>query len=140
MATGQAPSNPVPAMRTYQPVEHPVVVIGQQYLAQYYVELAVSANDSKYAVGLAVSTKAWTLGENKFKVADINGTVIFHVKSKHLTLHDRRFIKDAAGNTLVNLGKKTCSWLTTKERSLISRSKEGTASAPTLYFLEIPVP
>ncbi|KAG5248307.1 protein LURP-one-related [Salix suchowensis] len=106
MATGQAPSNPVPAMRTYQPVEHPVVVIGQQYLAQYYVELAVSANDSKYAVGLAVSTKAWTLGENKFKVADINGTVIFHVKSKHLTLHDRRFIKDAAGNTLVNLGKK----------------------------------
>ncbi|KAJ6765458.1 hypothetical protein OIU79_021621 [Salix purpurea] len=96
-----APSNPVPAMRTYQPVEHPVVVIGQQYLAQYYVELAVSANDSKG-------------------------------KRKLLTMHDRRFIKDAAGNTLVNLGKK--------ERSLISRSKEGTASAPTLYFLEIPIP
>uniref|UniRef100_A0A6N2KHA4 Uncharacterized protein n=1 Tax=Salix viminalis TaxID=40686 RepID=A0A6N2KHA4_SALVM len=68
MATGQAPSNPVPAMRTYQPVEHPVVVIGQQYLAHYYVELAG--------------------------------------KRKLLTLHDRRFIKDAAGNTLVNLGKK----------------------------------
>ncbi|KAJ6395270.1 hypothetical protein OIU77_020518 [Salix suchowensis] len=87
MATGKAPSNPVPAMRTYQPVEHPVVVIGPQYLAQYYVELAVSAND--------------------FKVADINGTLIFQGKSKHLSLHDRRFIKDAAGNTLVNLRKKT---------------------------------
>ncbi|KAJ6365747.1 hypothetical protein OIU76_030507 [Salix suchowensis] len=86
MATGKAPSNPVPAMRTYQPVEHPVVVIGPQYLAQYYVELAVSAND--------------------FKVADINGTLIFQGKSKHLSLHDRRFIKDAAGNTLVNLRKK----------------------------------
>ena len=88
MATGQASSNPVPAMRTYPPVERSVVVIGPQYLAQYPVELAVSTND--------------------FKVADINGTVIFQVKSKHLTLHGRRFIKDAAGKTLVNLGKKVC--------------------------------
>ncbi|KAJ6365748.1 hypothetical protein OIU76_030508 [Salix suchowensis] len=70
MATGQASSNPVPAMRTYPPVEHPVVVIGPQYLAHYPVELAVS-------------TKAWTLGENNFKVADINGTVIFHIMSVH---------------------------------------------------------
>nr|XP_034924139.1 protein LURP-one-related 15-like isoform X2 [Populus alba] len=53
MATGQAPGNPVPAMRTYPPVEHPVVV-----------------------------------------------------KSKLLSLHDRRFLKDAAGNTLVNLRQK----------------------------------
>ncbi|KAJ6708399.1 hypothetical protein OIU85_028642 [Salix viminalis] len=96
MATAQASSNPVPAMRTYPPVEHPVVVIGPQYLAHYPVELAVS-------------TKAWTLGENNFKVADINGTVIFHVKSKLLTLHDRRFMKDATGNTLVNLRQKIMS-------------------------------
>ncbi|XP_011042736.1 PREDICTED: protein LURP-one-related 15-like [Populus euphratica] len=93
MATRQAPFNPVPAMRTYPPVEHPVVAIGPQYLAQYPVELAVS-------------TKLWTLGENDFKVSDINGTLIFHVKSKLLTLHDRRFLKDAAGNTLVNLRQK----------------------------------
>ncbi|KAG6744337.1 hypothetical protein POTOM_053057 [Populus tomentosa] len=85
MATGQAPFNPVPAMRTYPPVEHPVVVIGPQYLAQYPVELAVNSD---------------------FKVSDINGTLIFHVKSKLLTLHGRRFLKDAAGNTLVNLRKK----------------------------------
>ncbi|KAJ6708400.1 hypothetical protein OIU85_028643 [Salix viminalis] len=96
MATGQASSNPVPAMRTHLPVEHPVVVIGPQYLAHYPVELAVS-------------TKAWTLGENNFKVADINGTVIFHVKNKPLTLHDRRFMKDATGNTLVNLRQKIMS-------------------------------
>ncbi|KAJ6739660.1 hypothetical protein OIU74_004421 [Salix koriyanagi] len=93
MATGQASSNPVPAMRTYPPVEHAVVVIGPQYLAQYPVELAVS-------------TKLWTLGENDFKVADINGTLIFQVKSKLLSLHDRRFLKDATGNTLVNLRQK----------------------------------
>ncbi|KAJ6395272.1 hypothetical protein OIU77_020520 [Salix suchowensis] len=127
MATGQASSNPVPAMRTYPPVEHAVVVIGPQYLAQYPVELAVS-------------TKLWTLGENDFKVADINGTLIFQVKSKLLSLHDRRFLKDATGNTLVNLRQKTYSWLTTKERSLISRSKEGTPRAHALYFLEIPIP
>ncbi|KAG5248305.1 protein LURP-one-related [Salix suchowensis] len=96
MATGQASSNPVPAMRTYPPVEHAVVVIGPQYLAQYPVELAVS-------------TKLWTLGENDFKVADINGTLIFQVKSKLLSLHDRRFLKDATGNTLVNLRQKVVS-------------------------------
>ncbi|KAF9684819.1 hypothetical protein SADUNF_Sadunf04G0158300 [Salix dunnii] len=88
--------NPVPAMRTNPPVERSVVVIGPQYLAQYPVELAVS-------------TKLLTLGENDFKVADINGTVIFHVKSKLLTLHDRRFLKDATGNTLVNLKQKVVS-------------------------------
>ncbi|XP_034924138.1 protein LURP-one-related 15 [Populus alba] len=85
MATGQAPGNPVPAMRTYPPVEHPVVVIGSQYLAQYPVELAVNSD---------------------FKVSDINGTLILQVKSKLLSLHDRRFLKDAAGNTLVNLRQK----------------------------------
>ena len=86
MATGQA-FNPVPAMRTYPPVEHPVVVIGPQYLAQYPVELDVNSD---------------------FKVSDINGTLIFQVKSKLLSLHDRRFLKDAAGNTVVHLRKKVC--------------------------------
>ncbi|CAK7343656.1 unnamed protein product [Dovyalis caffra] len=93
MATGQAPSNPIPAMRTHQPVQKPVVVIGPQYLAEYPVELTVSS-------------KLWSLGENDFKVSDINGTLIFQVKSKLLSLHDRRFLKDAGGNTLVSLRQK----------------------------------
>ena len=80
------------AVRTYPPVEHPVVVIGPQYLAQYPVELAVS-------------TKLWSLGENDFKVSDINGTLVFQVQIK-LSSINRRFLKDAAGNTLVNLRKK----------------------------------
>ncbi|PNS99368.1 hypothetical protein POPTR_016G131400v4 [Populus trichocarpa] len=84
MATGQAPRNPIPAMRTYPPVEHPVVVIGPQYLAQYPVELAVNRD---------------------FNVSGINGTLIFQVKSKLLSPR-RRFLKDAAGNTLVNLRHK----------------------------------
>ena len=86
MATGQAPGNPIPAVRTYPPVEHPVVVIGPQYLAQYPVELAVTSD---------------------YKVFDINGTFIFQVKIKLSSLN-RRFLKDATGNTLVNLRKKVC--------------------------------
>ncbi|KAJ6403388.1 hypothetical protein OIU84_015315 [Salix udensis] len=105
MATGQAPSNPVPAMRTYPPAEHPVVVIGPQYLAQYPVELAVS-------------TKLWTLGENDFKVSDINGTVIFQVTKKLFSLTDRRFLKDAASNTIVNLKRKIMSLHQTWETEL----------------------
>ncbi|KAJ6708404.1 hypothetical protein OIU85_028647 [Salix viminalis] len=77
MATGQAPGNPIPAMRTFQPVEHPVVVIGPQYLAQYPVELVVSS-------------KLWTLGENDFKVSDINGTNIFPSQEQKIrTMHRR---------------------------------------------------
>jgi uncharacterized protein YxjI len=73
-------------MRTYPPVEHPVVVTGPQYLAQYPVDLAVNRD---------------------FNVSDINGTLIFQVKSKLLSPR-RRFLKDAAGNTLVNLRHKVC--------------------------------
>ncbi|KAJ6395262.1 hypothetical protein OIU77_020512 [Salix suchowensis] len=109
--TGQAPSNPVPAMRTYPPVEHAVVVIGPQYLAQYPVELAVS-------------TKLWTLGENDFKVADINDTVIFKVKKKLFSLHDHHFLKDAADVFLANHNEGEVPDF---------KVEETTARAPALY-------
>ncbi|KAJ4841475.1 hypothetical protein Tsubulata_015700 [Turnera subulata] len=89
----QLPANPIPAMASNTPLERPVVVVGQQFLAQYPVDLAVKS-------------KVFSLGENDFKVTDINGTLIFQVKSKMLSLHDRRFLKDAAGNTLVSLRQK----------------------------------
>ncbi|EEF28558.1 protein LURP-one-related 15 [Ricinus communis] len=87
------PSNPIPAMTTCQPLEKPVVVIGQQFLAQYPVDLTVA-------------TKIFSLGENDFKVTDVNGTLIFKLKSKLLSIHDRRYLKDAAENTLVTLRQK----------------------------------
>ncbi|KAJ4841474.1 hypothetical protein Tsubulata_015697 [Turnera subulata] len=89
----QLPANPIPAIASNTPLERPVVVIGQQFLAQYPVDLAVKS-------------KVLSLGENDFKVTDINGTLIFQVKSKLLSLHDRRFLQDAAGNTLVSLRQK----------------------------------
>lgn len=90
---GQASSNPIPAMTTYQPLERPVVVIGPQFLAQYPVDLTVA-------------TKVFSLGENNFTVTDVNGTLIFKVKSKLMSLHDRRFLLDAADNTLASLRQK----------------------------------
>ncbi|KAF2305218.1 hypothetical protein GH714_003143 [Hevea brasiliensis] len=41
----------------------------------------------------------------QFTVTDVNGT-LFQVKSKLLSIHDRRFLQDAAGNTLVTLRQK----------------------------------
>ncbi|KAJ8898934.1 hypothetical protein K2173_008428 [Erythroxylum novogranatense] len=89
---GQA-SNPVPAMTVHHPLEKPVVVIGPQFLAQYPVDLTIAS-------------KVLTLGENDFRVTEVNGTLIFSVKSKFISIHDRRHLKDAAGNILVTLKQK----------------------------------
>uniref|UniRef100_A0A2P2IKX6 Protein LURP-one-related 15-like n=1 Tax=Rhizophora mucronata TaxID=61149 RepID=A0A2P2IKX6_RHIMU len=87
------PSNPVPAMTVYHPLQQPVVVIGPQFLAQYPVDLTIAS-------------KVLTLGENDFTVTDVNGTLIFRVKGKLFSIHDRRHLQDAAGNTLVTLKQK----------------------------------
>lgn len=91
MNSGQ--SNPIPAMTSSQPLEKPVVVIGPQFLAQYPVDLTIAS-------------KLLTLGENNFSVTDVNGTLIFKLKSKLLSIHDRRFLQDAAGKTLATLRQK----------------------------------
>ncbi|CAN1134238.1 Protein LURP-one-related 15 [Linum perenne] len=61
-------SNPIPAMASYVPLEQPVVVVSPYFLAQYPVDLTVA-------------TKLMTLGENDFTVNDVNGTVIFRIKT-----------------------------------------------------------
>ncbi|KAJ8898948.1 hypothetical protein K2173_008448 [Erythroxylum novogranatense] len=81
---GQA-SNPVPAMTVHHPLEKPVVVVGPQFLTQYPIDLTIA---------------------NDFRVTDFNGTLIFSVKSKSMSIHDRRHLKDAAGNILVTLKEK----------------------------------
>lgn len=93
MNSGQ--SNPIPAMTSGQPLEKPVVVIGPQFLAQYPVDLIIAS-------------KLLALGENNFSVTDVNGTLIFKLKSKLLSIHDRRFLQDAAGKTLATLRQKVC--------------------------------
>ncbi|CAI0423979.1 unnamed protein product [Linum tenue] len=93
MAGAGQPANPIPAMTVYLPLEHPAVVISPYFLAQYPVDLTVA-------------TKIMTLGENDFTVKDVNGTIIFRIKSKLMSLHDRRKLLDAAGTVLVSLQQK----------------------------------
>ncbi|CAN1276845.1 Protein LURP-one-related 15 [Linum perenne] len=92
MAAGQ-PINPIPAMTVYLPLEQPAVVVSPFFLAQYPVDLTVS-------------TKLMTLGENDFSVKDVNGTIIFRIKSKLMSLHDRRKLLDANNNVLVSMSQK----------------------------------
>ncbi|CAN0879600.1 Protein LURP-one-related 15 [Linum grandiflorum] len=79
-----------------KPLANPVVVVGPQYLADYPVDLTVAST-------------TLTLGENDFTIKDINGTVIFNVKSKLLSLHDRRRMHDSAGNVVLSLQQKILS-------------------------------
>ena len=85
--------NPVPAMTHHEPLKQPVVVISPHFLAQYPIDLTING-------------KVWTLGENDFDVLDVNGTPIFKIKSKLLSLHDRRKLLDASGNVLVTFKQK----------------------------------
>ncbi|KAF2306509.1 hypothetical protein GH714_018873 [Hevea brasiliensis] len=80
-------------MTTYQPLQSPVAVIGPQFLAQYPVDLKVA-------------TKLLALGECNLGVTDVNGTLIFKVKSKLLSIRDRRYLLDAAGNILATFQQK----------------------------------
>ncbi|VFQ91008.1 unnamed protein product [Cuscuta campestris] len=59
-----------------------------------------------YTVDLAVVREVLTLQEGKFKVVDVNENVMFRVKSKLLSLRDRRILLDAAGNPIVTFQQK----------------------------------
>lgn len=78
------------------PLDRPVVVIGRNYLSQHPTDLVISS-------------KILSLGDDDFGVHDVNGTLIFKIKGKHLTMHDRRYLKDANDNILVTLHEKVAS-------------------------------
>lgn len=71
----------------------PVSIVGPQYCAPYPVDLAVVR-------------KVLSITDGSFVVTDINGNVIFKVKGKALSVHDRRVLIDAAGNHILTLREK----------------------------------
>ncbi|KAF5471473.1 hypothetical protein F2P56_008261 [Juglans regia] len=77
-------------------LENPLPIIGTQYCAPYPVDLSVVK-------------KVMTMSDGNFVVTDINGTVIFKVKGKLMSLHDQRILLDAAGNPIVTLREKIMS-------------------------------
>ncbi|KAG9147936.1 hypothetical protein Leryth_003530 [Lithospermum erythrorhizon] len=60
-----------------------------------------------YPVELNVVRKMVTLRDSNFAVVDVNGNVIFKLKGKYLSLHDRRVLLDATGLPILSLRQKS---------------------------------
>ncbi|KAL7583323.1 protein LURP-one-related 10 [Lactuca sativa] len=75
---------------------NPVAVVAPHFLAPYPVDLTIVR-------------KLLSLSDGNFAVTDVNGSVMFKVKSKHLSLRDRRVLLDAAGNPILSFQKKLLS-------------------------------
>ncbi|TYH49490.1 hypothetical protein ES332_D10G141000v1 [Gossypium tomentosum] len=86
-ASGTAPAN------AYTTESNPIVVIGEQYIAPYPVDLKIQHT-------------VFTVAENNFDITDVNDNPIFKVKNKLFSFPDRRVLLDAAGNPLVSLKQK----------------------------------
>lgn len=97
MATDPTAAGPVtmPAA-AYQPLPNPITVVGQQFCAQYPVDLVIVK-------------KMMTVSDGNFAVTDVNGSVIFKVKGTLLSLRDHRVLLDAAGKPIVSLQSKMLS-------------------------------
>lgn len=84
---------PAPPAPSGTQLDKSLPIIGTQYCAPYPVDLSVVK-------------KVMTISDGNFVVTDINGTIIFKVKGKLMTLHDQRMLLDAAGNPIVTLREK----------------------------------
>ncbi|KAL2509815.1 Protein LURP-one-related 15 [Forsythia ovata] len=62
-----------------------------------------------YPVDLTIVRKLMTLSEGSFGVTDANGNIMFRVKGKLFSLHDRRVLYDSAGNPLITFQQKLLS-------------------------------
>ncbi|XP_022734962.1 protein LURP-one-related 15-like [Durio zibethinus] len=83
---------PAPA-NAYTPLSDPIVVIGEQFVAPYPVDLKIQQ-------------RVFTLAENNCDITDVDGNLIFKAKGKLFSFRDRRLLLDAAGHPLVSLKQK----------------------------------
>ncbi|KAM7262399.1 hypothetical protein ACFE04_000082 [Oxalis oulophora] len=89
------PQQPQPAPSGTIQTE-PVTVVGPQYSLPYPVDLACTR-------------KSLSLTDGCFVITDVNDTVIFKVKEKLISLHDKRTLLDASGNPVVTVAEKVIS-------------------------------
>ncbi|KAL3617410.1 hypothetical protein CASFOL_037731 [Castilleja foliolosa] len=80
----------------YLAVQSPVAVISPHFCMRYPVDLTIVR-------------KMMTLSEGNFGVRDMNGNLMFKVKGKFFSLHDRRVLLDAAGKPIITLRQKLLS-------------------------------
>ncbi|GER55749.1 hypothetical protein STAS_33439 [Striga asiatica] len=88
----------MPGTTSYPAVAHsqgppPTAVISPQFCVGYPVDLTIVR-------------KMLTLSEGNFGVTDVNGNLMFKVKGKLLSLHEKRTLLDAAGNSIVTFRQK----------------------------------
>ncbi|PPD95189.1 hypothetical protein GOBAR_DD07787 [Gossypium barbadense] len=81
-------------------------------------------------VDLAVVREVLTISEGKFAVSDINGNIMFKIKGKIFSIHDRRLLTDATGNPVCTLRHK---WKEAGWKDPVSFIPES----PTLFWLSI---
>ncbi|KAL3617401.1 hypothetical protein CASFOL_037722 [Castilleja foliolosa] len=111
-------------MMAYQPVPAPPPM-------QTGVSVSVVAPHFQvgYPVDLTIQKKTMSLAEGGFGVTDINGNIMFTVKGKIFSLHDRRVLIDAVGNPLITFQQKL---LTAHRRWQVFRG-ESTDSSNLLF-------
>ncbi|KAL0450946.1 UNVERIFIED_CONTAM: protein LURP-one-related 15 [Sesamum latifolium] len=81
---------------SYPAVAGQVAVISPQFCAGYPVDLTIVR-------------KLITLSEGSFGVTDVNGNIMFKVKGKLFSLHDRRVLLDATGIPIITFQQKLLS-------------------------------
>ncbi|KAL2250340.1 protein LURP-one-related 15-like [Sesamum indicum] len=81
---------------SYPAVAGPMAVIGPQFCVGYPVDLTIVR-------------KLMTLSEGNFGVTDVNGNIMFRVKGKFFSLHDRRVLLDATGIPIITFQQKLLS-------------------------------
>jgi len=86
-------SVPVPTPAPGAKFDYPVPIIDRKYCAPH-------------AVDLAIVRKVLNITEGNFVVTDVNGTVIFKVNEKLLSMRGRRVLRDGAGNPVVTIREK----------------------------------
>ena len=55
---------------------------------------------------LTISRKLMTLEDGTFGVTDLNDNLLFKIRGKVFSLHDRRVLLDAAGNPIITFQQK----------------------------------
>ncbi|KAL1545427.1 protein LURP-one-related 15-like [Salvia divinorum] len=82
-----------------------------------------------YPVDLSITRKLMTLEDGTFGVTDLNGNLLFRIRGKVFSLHDRRVLLDADGNPIITFQQKL---LTAHRRWQVFRG-ESTDSKNMLF-------
>ena len=74
-------------------LERPVAVVGPQFCMPHPIDLSVIS-------------KTFSMTDADFAVTDINGNLVFKVKGKFFSLHDKCALLDSTGNPVVSMQQK----------------------------------